>query len=368
MTDDSSQVAVWMQHAIDLAEKGRGYVEPNPMVGCLIIRNGSIIGAGFHEQFGRSHAEVNALDHCSESPIGATAVITLEPCCHQGKTPPCTDALIQAGISKVIIGHPDPFPKVNGSGIEQLKGAGIEVQMGPLQSAIARQNSGFFKRVTQKIPWCIAKWAMTLDGNIATQTGDSQWISNPACRKIVHQLRGQMDAVIVGSGTACTDDPSLSARPAGARRATRIVFDSKGTLDVQSKLCQSARDIPVLVVVDPRQANQNRLAELKKNGVNIFECEAGYVDRVPMVLNQLGELDMTNVLLEGGGRLLGEFFEANSIDEAHVFIAPTLIGSGQEPIQTQTPGAAADQIAKGKHLKDVVIQQVDGNVHVRGFV
>jgi diaminohydroxyphosphoribosylaminopyrimidine deaminase / 5-amino-6-(5-phosphoribosylamino)uracil reductase len=207
----------WMRRAYELAWQGEGWVEPNPMVGCVLVRDGQVIGEGWHQRYGDSHAEVNAIRaaHAQGIPTqGATAYVTLEPCCHFGKTPPCTDAIIEAGISRVVIGCSDPFEKVAGEGISLLRAAKMHVDVGVLEAEIAEQLSPFRKTVTQKLPWVIAKWAMTLDGKIASHTGDSRWISNEASRAKVHQLRGRVDAIIVGMGTVLADDPLLTARPA----------------------------------------------------------------------------------------------------------------------------------------------------------
>src|SRR5579884_2079657 len=221
---------VWMRRALELAEHGRGYVEPNPLVGAVVVRDGQLVGEGWHQHYGEAHAEIHALAAAGEGSRGATLYVTLEPCCHFGKTPPCTDAVLRAGIRRVVAAMPDPFPAVAGKGAELLRQAGVTVELGIGEAEARRLNAPYLKLLEKRRPWVHAKWAMTLDGKIATRTGDSKWISNEASRRIVHALRGRMDAVIVGAGTALADDPLLTARPPGPRVATRAVLDSTGRL------------------------------------------------------------------------------------------------------------------------------------------
>ena len=224
-----------MGRAIELASCGIGRVEPNPAVGAVIVdAELNLIAEGYHERFGGPHAEINALHQAGELPETATMFVTLEPCCHQGKTPPCTSALIDAGIKKVVIGMQDAAPHVDGRGIAQLKSAGIDTEVGLLQDQIRRLNAPFIKLVTTGMPYVHAKWAMTLDGKIASRTGHSKWISNSMSREVVHRLRGRMDAVLIGSGTASADDPLLTARPDGPRAAARIVLDSQAKLPINA--------------------------------------------------------------------------------------------------------------------------------------
>lgn len=383
------QFEKWMAQAVELAENGRGWVEPNPMVGCVIVKNDAVIGVGYHEKFGGPHAEINALRDCDVDPMGSTVFVSLEPCCHTGKTPPCSQALIRANVAKVVVGMRDPFPKVDGDGIRELIDAGIEVSVGLLESKIAKQNAGFLKRVHEHRPWVIAKWAMTLDGRIATKSGKSKWISNAKSRAIVHRIRGQVDAIIVGSGTALADDPMLNARvvdeiPSEAkdggslqntchenpirssvpRIATRIVFDSAARISPESRLCQTANQIPLMLIVDPEKADSSNLNKLRKMGVEVFEAANGYGNRVRVVLNELANRGMTNVLVEGGAVLMGEFMDAHVIDEVNVFVASKLIGSGLSPIES----AERLNIADGVQLSDQSIETIDDNILIRGWV
>src|SRR4051812_35648886 len=256
-----------MSHALALATRGQGSVEPNPMVGCVIVRDGEIVGEGWHEYFGGPHAEVNALAMAGERAAGATAYVSLEPCCHQGKTPPCTQALIRAGVKRVVIAVEDPYPEVRGRGIAELRNADIECEPGVCGPEANWVLAPYRKLLATGRPWVIAKWAMTLDGKLAARTGDSQWISSEASRAVVHQLRGRMDAIIVGSGTARIDNPLLTTRPVDfadvKRTATRIVVDSAASLPLESRLVQTARDVPVLVAAaeDAAPSACSRLTE-----------------------------------------------------------------------------------------------------------
>lgn len=358
-----------MQQAMVLAEQGRGFVEPNPLVGCLIVKDGNTIGKGFHQRFGGPHAEINALADCQQSPEGATAIVTLEPCCHHGKTPPCSAALIEAGISKVIIGLQDPNPLVDGGGIAQLKNAGIEVQTGFLAKELALQNAGFIKLNQTKKPWVVAKYAMTLDGNLATDDDDSKWISNEACRKQVHLHRSQIDAIMVGSNTVVKDDPQLTVRlpdsePSGLRQPLRVVVDSKAAIPLTSQLVTTARLNPVLVVVDPEKAEPDKITQLTDAGVEILAVRESYGKRLETVLLELGKRDITNMVVEGGSRLLGEFLESDQIDELRIYLAPTLIGSGRQPFASPH----LSKIADGNSFEILRVEELDGNLYVRGLL
>lgn len=336
MATFSDQEHAWMRAAIELAERGRGWVEPNPMVGCVLVLDGEVVAAGFHRRFGGPHAEREAIFAAGgRSLAGGTAYVTLEPCCHFGKTPPCTDALIEAGLARVVVGMLDPFSQVAGQGIERLRSAGLQVDV-ELESELAQQlNAPYCKRIAQSRPWVIAKWAMTLDGKIATREGHSQWISGEASRRQVHQLRAQVDAIIVGIGTALADDPLLTARPAGPRIALRIVVDSTLRIPVHSRLVKTARDFPLLVWAGP-EADAARAAALRELGCRVeFSRHSDRNARLDDLLKFLvAEFQATNVLVESGGEILGSLFDLQQIDQCEVFIAAKLIGgsSARSPI------------------------------------
>ncbi|MEX2317698.1 MAG: bifunctional diaminohydroxyphosphoribosylaminopyrimidine deaminase/5-amino-6-(5-phosphoribosylamino)uracil reductase RibD [Pirellulales bacterium] len=359
-----------MARAIALAVQGEGHVEPNPMVGCVVVSDGRIIGEGFHARCGGPHAEIVALEQTGGAARGATLYVTLEPCCHRGKTPPCTAAVIRAGVARVVIASQDPFPQVNGRGIAELKQAGIHCDVGVLGGEARRLIAAYRKLVTTGRPWVIAKWAMTLDGKIATRTGDSRWISSEASRAVVHQLRGRVDAIMIGSGTARSDDPLLTARPADVsdikRTATRVVVDSAASLSPASRLVQTAGDVPLLVAASEAAAD-DACKSLIAAGAEVLRCSgSNHAQRVESLLAELGRRQMTNVLVEGGSRLLGTLFEMRAIDEAHVFISPKIVGGEAAP--GAIGGAGVDRMADALALGDITIEELDGDVYVHGRV
>ena len=355
----------WMVRALELAERGRGAVEPNPLVGAVVVRGGQVIGEGWHQRFGGPHAEVHALDAAGTAARGATLYVTLEPCCHHGKTPPCTDAVLHAGIARVVAALSDPFPQVSGRGADTLRDVGVEVELGLCETEARRQNAPYLKLLGTGRPYVHLKWAMTLDGKIATRRGDSKWISNPASRRLVHDLRGRVDAIIVGIGTTLADDPSLTARPPGPRTATRIVLDSAARLPPASTLARTAREVPTLVVTAAGRdtASAERLRGL---GCEVLSLAAeGGRPGVGALLDELGRRRLTNVLVEGGAAVLGSFLDARAVDEVHVFIAPRLAGGAAA--LTPVAGVGVERIAEALPLSDLQIQQIEGDVYLHGL-
>jgi diaminohydroxyphosphoribosylaminopyrimidine deaminase/5-amino-6-(5-phosphoribosylamino)uracil reductase len=360
----------FMSHALALATRGQGSVEPNPMVGCVIVRDGEIVGEGWHEQFGGPHAEINALVAAGARAAGATVYVSLEPCCHQGKTPPCTQALIGAGVARVVAAVNDPFPQVSGRGIAELEAAGIECEVGVNASDATWLLGPYRKLIAAGRPWVIAKWAMTLDGKLATNTGDSQWISSETSRAVVHQLRGRVDAVVVGSRTACADNPLLTARPANLadvkRIATRVVVDSAALIALESRLVQTATDVPVLLA-GGNDASQDACNRLTSAGVEVFRCVgSSHDERIASLLDELGRRGMTNVLVEGGSQLLGTMFDMRIVDEVHVFIAPKLAGGTAAP--GPVGGTGIERMSAALKLADITIEELDGDVYVHGRI
>ena len=360
MTHDAE---VWMSRAIALAERGRGYVEPNPLVGAIVVRDGVCVGEGWHEQFGQAHAEVNALAHAGEAARGATLYVTLEPCCHQGKTPPCTDAVLRSGIAHVVAALQDPFPKVAGQGAAILRAAGVSVELGVGEAEARRQNAPYLKRLAAGLPWVHAKWAMTLDGKIATCIGDSRWISGETSRQRVHTLRGCMDGIVIGVGTAVADDPLLTARPPGPRTPTRVVVDTHARLPVTSQLVQTAKLVSTLIATCA--TNAIALDPLRTAGCEIVQLRQDVSGRVDVLalLKELGSRGCTNVLVEGGGVLLGSLFDAGAVDEAHVFVAPLLIGQGDA--KSPIAGRGLDRIADCPRLRLDAVERCDDDVYLR---
>ncbi len=355
-----------MARALELAARGEGWVEPNPMVGCTIVRDGETVGEGYHRQFGGPHAEIEALDSAGPRTQGAAAYVTLEPCCHTGKTGPCSQALIKAGIQRVVIAQRDPFPKVAGQGIAELERAGLEVEVGLLASEAQALNAPYLKLVGTGRPWVIAKWAMSLDGKLATHTLESRWISGDASRQVVHRLRGRVDGILVGRGTANADDPLLTARPPGPRTAARIVLDSQASLDVTSRLVRTAGDVPVIVVAGPASPENNR-RRLTAAGCEVLVGPgASRAERLLWLLDELGRRQMTNLLVEGGSQVFGSLLDARQIDEVHAFIAPKLIGGSGAPSPIGGTGVA--RITDALNLTAPSIEQCGTDVYVHGRV
>ncbi len=352
-----------MRRALDLAERGRGFVEPNPLVGAVVVRDGQLVGAGWHQKFGEAHAEVHALAEAGEAAGGATLYVTLEPCCHQGKTPPCTDTILCSGVRRVLAAMLDPFPRVAGGGFATLRAAGIEVEVGLCEPAARRLNAPYLTLLAQGRPYVHAKWAMTLDGKIATRTGHSQWISNEASRRRVHELRGRMDAILVGIGTVRADNPQLTARPPGPRLATRIILDSTARLPLDSHLVTTARSIPTLIVTGDHAPSVAR-SELAARGVEVLALP-GERPAPSALLAELGRRRMTNLLVEGGGEVLGSFFDAGLIDEVHVFLAPRLIGGATARSPLEGTGVAT--MAEALALADWRVEMLEGDLYVHGW-
>ncbi|CAN5594238.1 bifunctional diaminohydroxyphosphoribosylaminopyrimidine deaminase/5-amino-6-(5-phosphoribosylamino)uracil reductase RibD [soil metagenome] len=318
-----------LQRAIELAATARGRVSPNPLVGAVIVKSGRVIGEGLHDRAGEPHAERAALESCDEDPAGATLYVSLEPCAHHGRTPPCTEAIVAAGISRVVVASDDPTPKASGRGPGVLRDEGIEVELvdGAVAESARLLNQPFRKHARTGRPLVIFKSAMTLDGKVATRTGDSRWISGESSRARAHRWRAESDAVAVGIHTATTDDPRLTARIEGVpAQPGRVVFDSEGSLPLSSKLVASAAEVPVTVICS-RAAKRTATEALRNAGVEVVVCTGhNEAARVRCALDELGARDVQSLLLEGGPHLAGVFLEAGEIDEARIFVAPMLAG------------------------------------------
>ncbi|MFM1996818.1 MAG: Riboflavin biosynthesis protein RibD [Planctomycetota bacterium] len=361
-----------MRRAIELARRGEGRVEPNPLVGAVIATAdagpaaGRMLGEGWHGAFGGPHAEIVALAACGAAARGGTLAVTLEPCCHHGKTPPCTDAIIAAGIARVVIGAADPFPAVNGGGIAALRRAGIDITTGVCPRETARLIAPFRMLVERGRPWMIAKWAMSLDGRVATPARESRWISSEASRAAVHALRGRVDAILCGIGTALADDPLLTARPTGPRQAVRVVLDGAARLPLGSRLVKTAADVPVLVATGP-DAPPDRVASLRAAGCEVWRSEKGdRAARLAALLAELGRRRFTNVLVEGGPGIIGGLADAALIDEVWAFVAPTLIGGRTAPGPVE--GAGIAKLADAAAIDVEQVEPLGGDLLVRGLV
>jgi diaminohydroxyphosphoribosylaminopyrimidine deaminase/5-amino-6-(5-phosphoribosylamino)uracil reductase len=317
-----------MSRAITLARRGEGYVEPNPMVGCVIVRRGRIIGEGYHRRFGGPHAEINALRACRINPRGATVYVSLEPCGHFGKTPPCVDALIAARVGRVIAAFRDPNPLVSGRGFRKLQDGGIRADCGLLEAEAKELIAPFSTRVKLGRPYLIAKWAQSLDGKLGTSSGDSKWISCAESRRRVHRLRARVDAILVGSDTVLKDDPLLTARDVPVRRvALRAVLDGRLRISEACRLVVTAKRVPTLVFTGYSRATSRKADRLRAKGIDVVECAARR-GRLSLIhcLRELHLRGATNVLVEGGPRVLSSFFESRLVDAAYIFVAPIFIG------------------------------------------
>ena len=332
-----------LQRAIELAEQGAHDVKPNPVVGAVVARDGEVLGEGRHERFGGPHAEVNAIEACGPADLtGATLYVSLEPCCHEGKTPPCTEAIMQAGIGRVVVASDDPTEKASGRGLGILRDEGVEVLVadGELAARARLLNQAFRKHARVGRPWVLFKSAMTLDGKVATRAGDSQWISGEESRLLAHTWRASVDAVVVGIGTALADDPQLTARPDGIlaelpRQPRRVVFDSLARLPIGSQLVSAVDRIP-LTVVASRAAARADTDALEAAGVQVLVATGeNEPARVRSALEQLGASGIASVLLEGGPHLAGAFLDAEEVDEIRLFLAPILLGgrTARDPLE-----------------------------------
>ncbi|MCA9079226.1 MAG: bifunctional diaminohydroxyphosphoribosylaminopyrimidine deaminase/5-amino-6-(5-phosphoribosylamino)uracil reductase RibD [Planctomycetaceae bacterium] len=361
-----------MQQALELAARGIGLVEPNPPVGAVVLSAaGDLCGTGWHQQFGGPHAEVHALRNAGDDAHGGTLYVTLEPCSHHGQTPPCADAVIAAGIRQVFVGCLDPNPAVAGRGIARLREAGIDVRVGIMQSEAEALIAPFRTLMLEHRPWVHAKWAMSLDGRIATHTGYSQWISGSESRAVVHALRGRMDAILVGSGTVLADDPLLTARPPGPRTPLRVVLDARGRLPSTSQLVQTAHQSPVAVFTSIASSVAWR-DELVSRGVEVLvvpaadsAAAAGPIE-ITAVLAELGKRRCTHLLVEGGQQVLGSFHDAGLIDEVHVFIAPKLIGGAAA--LSPLGGIGKTSVPEHASLERLTCERLGDDSYLRGRI
>ncbi len=317
-----------MQMALSLAAKGRGRTLPNPMVGAVVMRDGRVVGRGWHASFGGPHAEVNALDEAGEAARGATLFVTLEPCNHTGKTPPCTQRILSAGIMRVVVATPDPNPDVAGGGNAYLKAQGLEVKTGVCEEEALRLNEAFNHYVKIRRPFVTLKCAATLDGRIATRSGDARWVTGEASRRYVHEMRHETAAIMVGIGTVRADNPSLTTRLAGGDGVdpARIILDTRLTIDPRAKVLQQASTAPTIVVTGPAPAVEQREAVQSAGGrLLAAPLDKGRID-LGWLMDQLGAMGMASLLIEGGGLVAGAALRAGIVDKLCLFYAPKLLG------------------------------------------
>ena len=378
----------YMQRAIALAKKGAGFVNPNPMVGCVVVKDNEIITEGYHEYYGGLHAERNALTNTAADCKDATLYVTLEPCCHHGKTPPCTDIIIEKGIKKVVVGLLDPNPLVAGKGISILQNAGIEVVTGVEEDKIKELNKVFLKYIKTKRPYVILKTAMTLDGKIASHTGDSKWITNEKSRQLVHKLRSEMMGIVAGIGTVKADNPMLNCRLEGqqttdnrqqsVRQPIRIIVDTKASISLDSNIVKTAneyrtilaigRDVtPVASEQTTVNSQQPKADILKSFNVEILQCEEkdGHVDINDLMI-KLGQMGIDSLLLEGGSCLNAAFLEADCVDEVYAFIAPKIIGG--EHSKSPIGGKGIELMRDAITFDKVEIEQIENDILIKGRI
>lgn len=361
MTDED-----YMREALRIARYAEGRTSPNPLVGAVIVRDGRIIAEGWHRKAGTPHAEIHALRMAGDLARGATLYVTLEPCSHYGRTGPCAKAVAEAGIARVVVAMQDPNPKVAGRGMEMLRAAGVEVCCGVLAAEAARLNEVFLHWITTGLPFVALKTAMTLDGKIATHTGDSQWITGEASRLRVHELRDRYDAILVGIGTVLHDDPSLTTRlpDRQGKHPLRIVLDSMARTPRTAKLLTDGA-APTLIAVTAR-APQERVAALRQAGAEVLVCGEGPRVDARALLKALGEREISSVFVEGGGRVNASLLAAGFVDKVYAFVAPKLVG-GRDAL-TPVEGTGAERLSDAVTLTGLVAETVGEDVLLTGYV
>ncbi len=350
----------FMKRAIELAKQGAGWTAPNPLVGAVVVKNGRVIGEGYHRKYGELHAERNALAACTEDPAGATLYVTLEPCCHYGKTPPCTEIIIEKKIAKVVIGSRDPNPKVAGKGARILREHGIEVVEDYMREACDALNPVFFRYITTKTPYVVLKFAMTLDGKIATRTGASKWITGEAARNHVHQLRGRYAGILAGIGTVLADDPMLNCRIDGAHQPLRIILDSHLRIPMGSRLVRSAKEYPLLIVcnesIRDREEGASRIQKLEEAGAKVWTLpeKNGHPD-LNVLMQRLGEEKIDSVLIEGGGTVNEAALKAHIVHHVYAYIAPKIFGGEDAKTPVEGSGIRLPQECANLRLAKITV-------------
>lgn len=354
-----------LRRAIELAARAQGRTSPNPLVGAVVVKGGKTIGEGFHEAAGQPHAERMALAACSEDPAGATMYVSLEPCAHHGRTPPCTEAIVEARLKRVVVASDDPSEKASGRGLGILRDEGIQVDVanGEVAGEARLINQPFRKHARTGRPLILLKYAMTLDGKVATRTGDSKWISNEMSRARAHRWRAESDAVAVGIGTALADDPQLTARVEGvARQPQRVVFDAEARLPLDGKLVRTAHETPVILVCS-RAASRTHLQALEAAGVEVITATGENESaRIAAALDELGARSIQQILVEGGPHLAGAFLDADEVDELRVFVAPVIAGG--RSARPAVEGEGAETIAEAARAVHTTVERIDDDVLV----
>ena len=358
----------FMQMALDLAIKGEGFTSPNPMVGAIVVKNGKLVGGGFHEVVGGAHAEVNAIDAAGKLAPGATLYVTLEPCNHTGRTPPCTQKILNAGIDRVVVAMPDPNENVAGGGLKYLEQHGLEVTTGVCEEQARKQNEAFITYVTTGRPFVIAKCAATLDGRIATRTGDSKWVTGEAARRFVHRLRHAVDAIMVGINTVRKDNPSLTTRLDGreGKDPARIILDTHLSIAPDARVLQqdSAADT---ILVAGKGVGHSKKAVFEKAGVQVIEAPLKHnqID-IAALMELLGAMEISSLLIEGGSQVLASAFSAGIIDKVQFFYAPKILG-GDDGIPICS-GPWAELMSQSVAIKDIAVHRFGDDILIEGYV
>jgi diaminohydroxyphosphoribosylaminopyrimidine deaminase / 5-amino-6-(5-phosphoribosylamino)uracil reductase len=355
----------YMDQALRLAARATGRTRPNPVVGCIIVSNNKIVGRGFHPKAGDPHAEVFALTEAGEQARGGTAYVTLEPCSHTGRTPPCSQALIKAGVSRVVAAMTDPNPQVSGKGMKMLAEAGIETKVGVREKEAQALNRPFITWITQGRPMVTLKMAASLDGKTATRTGESQWITGPDARRRVQAMRNRHDVVMVGIGTVLADNPRLNCRMAGGRDPIRLVVDSRLRIPPQATIFNSSTTAP-LMVATLEGSDSKSVKKLENQGVDVILCPengTGQVD-LPGLMQQLGQREITSVLSEAGGILSDGLLNAGVVDRLALFLAPKLIGGQEAPGLLK--GLGIDRLDQAQKIGDMTFTQVGDDILLEG--
>ncbi len=360
----------YMRRALELARKGEGHTSPNPMVGCVVVKDGRIISEGYHEKYGEFHAERNALTRCTEDTAGADLYVTLEPCCHQGKTPPCTDIIIEKKIARVFVGSMDSNPLVAGRGVQILRDHGIYVETGILDAECRKLNEVFYHYIATKTPFVVMKYAMTLDGKIACATGDSKWVTGEIARTQVHRMRGRYRGIMVGIGTVLADDPMLNCRVEGGVDPVRIICDSNLHIPTESQIVKTASDIETIVACSQEalesERKQEKIRRLKEAGIQIIGTEGAHGVNLVELMKKLGGQNIDSILLEGGGTLNASALEDGIVNKVYAYIAGKLIGGmdARSPVE----GMGIDRMADAITLQNMEIEKLGDDFCIVGYV
>lgn len=360
----------YMRRALELARKGEGHTSPNPMVGCVVVKDGRIISEGYHEKYGEFHAERNALTRCTEDTAGADLYVTLEPCCHQGKTPPCTDIIIEKKIARVFVGSMDSNPLVAGKGVQILRDHGIYVENGILDAECRKLNEVFYHYIATKTPFVVMKYAMTLDGKIACATGDSKWVTGEIARTQVHRMRGRYRGIMVGIGTVLADDPMLNCRVEGGVDPVRIICDSNLHIPTESQIVKTASDIETIVACSQEalesERKQEKIRRLKEAGIQIIGTEGAHGVNLVELMKKLGGQNIDSILLEGGGTLNASALEDGIVNKVYAYIAGKLIGGmdARSPVE----GMGIDRMADAITLQNMEIEKLGDDFCIVGYV